>query len=98
LRRRPDLNRKVELLAAHVHPRADWCSAAIPALPKSFRLRLDLDWPPPAPAAGSPWEWTIEDMPMSRNQGTGVLLPNGHVLLVSGNKVRTPRKTALDYL
>ncbi len=69
----------------------DWCSAGIPALDKSFRLRLDTSWPPPnaGPAAPIPagWSWTIETMPVRRNQGASVLLPNGMVLLLSGGQV-----------
>ena len=72
---------------------ADWCSGAIPALAKSFRLRLDVGWP--MANAGnlganpfSPWNWVVEDMPVQRNQGVAILLPNGMVLLISGGQVR----------
>ena len=79
--------------AARARPgrRTDWCTAVVPALDKSFRLRLDTNWPPAAPADGSsPWQWTIETMPVQRNQGTAVLLPNGYVLLLNGGQVRPP--------
>jgi hypothetical protein len=50
---------------------AAWCQAQIPALAKSFRLRLDTNWPPAGPTGQgtpSPWAWTVEDMPLPRVQ------------------------------
>jgi hypothetical protein len=72
-------------------PPADWCSAAVPSLAKSFRLRFDTGWPPANPGSmgASPWaNWVVEDMPVQRNQGVAIVLPNGHVLLLSGGQVR----------
>ncbi len=88
-------------IAPHPSPPPDWCTAAIPALDRSFRLtvppaslaallaRAATGAPPPvgAAAAGLPGAWEEERMPVKRNQGAGVLLPNGQVLLLSGNEV-----------
>ena len=70
------------------------CTAPIPALQYSFRLSLNAQ--NVITNNGGGLGYVQETMPIQRNHGTAVMLPNGKVLLVSGMEV-SPSATSAHW-